>query len=230
MFHSAISITQNTEFAAVAMPFRTLVLEDSEFDALRLRRDLRAIDPTIQLTVAKTCAEFEDLATSRQFDAIIVDYFVPDGDGLSALKAISDQVDLSRLVAIMIVGVYQEGVAADAEALGCFAYLTKSELKVDRLRSLLFHQPYAPKTEFEADETCTAESHEPLCAAQALENMRPFLKRLSCSSQTLQSLSMFRSDDALTDTGTEIAFNCACVSEILKQLDQPLPDEFKKLH
>ena len=61
----------------------------------------------------------------RPFDALLLDYQMPDMDGEETVKAITSDRALSATRILMLTSVVQRGDAKRFEALGCRAYLTK---------------------------------------------------------------------------------------------------------
>lgn len=201
---------QSTEIAPGA--YRVLILEDNLFDTRRVMRVLRSLNENIRLFVAQTRAEFERMALTRPFDAMLIDYFLPDGDGLSSIKAISDQVDLANVSVIMVVGDYDEDIAEEARETGCYGYVSKSALTPEVLRDLLFPGEPVVAIEPGTESACYA-------SEDSIECLRHHIRQLARSSGALQRMVKLRNDNALMSTSAEIAGSCERLSELLELME-----------
>jgi len=113
---------------------KLLVVDDDDVDRERIRRmlDLTGLETEIQevSNVSDSLTVLED----DSFDCIIVDYRLGSEDGLELLTQIRTSLELKSAV-IMITGLGDEAVAAEALRLGASDYLTKSQLKAPLLLS-----------------------------------------------------------------------------------------------
>lgn len=120
--------TQPRVGRTVASPINLLILDDNAFDAQRLKRSLKQLDPTLEVTMASDLAEFDKYLRTRKFEFAFIDYFLPDGDGLEALCLVHHRRQNRRLATIMVVGEADVEVAEAARYFGCRQYLSKSAL------------------------------------------------------------------------------------------------------
>ena len=113
-----------------------LVVDDDELDRKAARRALRAGDPSVQVVEARNCAEaLAALEGDSPPDAVLLDYQLPDGDGLSVLRRTRAR-GLSTPI-IMLTGHGDELVAVELMKAGAADYLAKGSLTPDSLwRSL----------------------------------------------------------------------------------------------
>lgn len=107
-----------------------LILEDSSEDMeLYLRSLKRSLQYDFHVTQAGTIAEAGSLASERDFDCYVVDYKLPDGDGIEFIKYLRDHKTPSALSAIvMITGQGTEEIAVEALKLGAHDYITKKSI------------------------------------------------------------------------------------------------------
>jgi CheY-like chemotaxis protein len=110
-----------------------LIVEDSEIDRAVYRRFLESsslLDCEIQ-----ECELAEDalqlLETFRP-DIILLDYLLPDSDGIELLEAFALQLETMPSV-IMLTGEGSETIAVNAMKLGAKDYLVKGQMTSDAL-------------------------------------------------------------------------------------------------
>jgi len=73
-------------------------------------------------------------AATENFDAVVLDYRLPDSDDLKLLEALRDQLPRSRVVMMSAFGTPE--IVRQAEALGVHRFLDKP-FEMERLKSLL---------------------------------------------------------------------------------------------
>ena len=113
-----------------------LVVDDDDLDRMAARRALRAGDPSVRVAEAKSCAEaLAVLESEAPPDAVLLDYQLPDGDGLSVLRQVRARSLTTPI--IMLTGYGDELVAVELMKAGAADYLAKGSLTPDNLwRSL----------------------------------------------------------------------------------------------
>lgn len=77
-----------------------------------------------QVEVARNAAEGIGKAKARAYDAVIVDYYLPDQDGLEVIRAIN-QSGCGKPAIVMLTGAGNETVAVEAMKLGAADYIVK---------------------------------------------------------------------------------------------------------
>jgi PAS domain S-box-containing protein len=78
-----------------------------------------------------------EAAPTSIIDAILLDYALPDGDGLAFLAALDAQSNGSSPPVVMVTGVGNQGVAVRAMKLGAEDYLVKGDLTPQLLQSTM---------------------------------------------------------------------------------------------
>jgi len=104
-----------------------LLLEDAAEDVALYTR-LLSRDKAFRFNIftAQTVAAAIAMVAERSFDGYVIDYSLPDGDGLVFLRHMLDRRDGTRVPAIvMVTGQGNEEVAVEALKLGAMDYLTK---------------------------------------------------------------------------------------------------------
>jgi PAS domain S-box-containing protein len=126
--------------------FTILIVEDFQADRELYHRSLlQDANYSYQILAAETVAEGLALCQTRfsrgeatpTIDAILLDYALPDGDGLEFLEALSVQSNGSIPPVVMLTGHGNESIAVQAMKLGAQDYLVKSNITPERLRSTL---------------------------------------------------------------------------------------------
>jgi sigma-B regulation protein RsbU (phosphoserine phosphatase) len=117
-------------------PIPVLIVDDDPTMSAMLRGLLRnlggglACVPTCVGTGAAAREEFKR-GTHR---LVLLDYMLPDDDGLALLAALNEQPEAQRPVVIMLTGAGSEQVAVEAMKLGAEDYLVKSAVNLPALR------------------------------------------------------------------------------------------------
>jgi PAS domain S-box-containing protein len=112
-----------------------LIVGDSPADRERYRRCLLTDSScTYSLLEAKSVAEGLELCRTRIIDAVLLDYLLPDADGLTFLESLSAQSNGSSPPVVMVAGEGDERIAVRAIKLGAEDYLVKRDLTPERLQ------------------------------------------------------------------------------------------------
>ncbi|WP_428938377.1 response regulator [Fontivita pretiosa] len=111
---------------------RVLLIDDDELDRAAVRRELRWCDhPHIELTEAADGDAALKLLETGQFDCALLDYRLPDVDGLDILRRARERG--IRTPIIMLTGHGNEQVAVDIMKAGAADYLSKSRGAMEHL-------------------------------------------------------------------------------------------------
>ena len=112
-----------------------LVIDDNAADADVVERYLtRDPDRTYVLSHAETARDGLDRIEAESPDCVVLDYNLPDDDGLSVLTALGERTDVRPLPVVFTTGQGTENVAADAIRRGAADYLVKGTITPVRLR------------------------------------------------------------------------------------------------
>jgi signal transduction histidine kinase/CheY-like chemotaxis protein len=129
-------------------PLRLLLVDDDEVDRLAVKRALRAAELHADVTEAESVAGATRLLAERSFDCAVVDYNLPDGDGLQVLAAASEARD--PVPTIFLTGQGDEKLAVDLMKEGARDYIPKGALRPDRFAQSLRHVIGVARAEREA--------------------------------------------------------------------------------
>jgi len=125
-------------------PVELLLLEDSRFDAEALTRACRGTELDIAVTVADDFRAFRRAISERRFDVVLLDYLLPEGDGLTARGMLRTAARNADVPTVMISNEVRHDVAVAAMRAGCMDYLPKEALSPAFLRDLVLRATTMP--------------------------------------------------------------------------------------
>lgn len=129
-------------------PLRLLLVDDDVVDRMAVRRALRSCEVHAQITEAESVAQSTALLSERAFDCAVVDFSLPDGDGLEVLDAAAGAPE--PVPTIFLTGHGDEKLAVDLMKVGARDYIPKDALSPDRLAQSLRHVTEVARAEREA--------------------------------------------------------------------------------
>lgn len=118
-------------------PPRILLVDDDVVDRLGAQRALKAAGLHGEVREADTQAAALEMLADGKFDAALVDYFLPDGDGLGLLR-LARQAGVTTPI-IILTGQGDEATAVELMKAGAADYLAKSQMTPDRLARAVRH-------------------------------------------------------------------------------------------
>ena len=118
-----------------ARPLRVLAVDDDKVDRIALQRALARTSMTLDVVEATGVLAAIEMLAATTFDCVILDYSLPDGDGLTFLRGLR-AAGLTTPV-IMLTG--QEEMATMVELLsaGAADYIPKGDLSPAQLEASL---------------------------------------------------------------------------------------------
>ena len=130
----------NSENAAVKAPIdqggiSALILDDSQFDRMKIRRLFNTTGIPFYLNETDTLAALRDVLDQQDFDIVLIDYNLPESNGIDALKLVQEHPRNQHAATIMITGYDQSEIAVKAFKMGCLDYISKGQLSAERLKS-----------------------------------------------------------------------------------------------
>jgi signal transduction histidine kinase len=128
-----------------------LVVDDDELDRMAVRRSLRAGLENAEVIEATGQKEAIAALDRQQFDCILLDYRLSDGDGLSLLKHIRDRN--LKVPVVMLTGYGDEQMAVELMKAGATDYIPKSALSPMSLASSLRNARRVSNAEMETQRT-----------------------------------------------------------------------------
>jgi len=122
----------------MAQPLTVLIIDDCVEDRQVYRRYLQQ-DQEHNYTILEKDSGEEALELCRQLqpDVILLDFLLPDQDGLEFLAELQKLVKGSMPAIVMLTGYGNEAIAVQAMKSGVHDYLVKEQTTAERLRSTL---------------------------------------------------------------------------------------------
>lgn len=112
-----------------------LVLDDSQFDRKNIRRLCRKADLPLRVEEISSICELDTALARTEYDLIMIDYSLPEGDGLEAVARVRAHERQARCATIMFTQFDQTELAVSAMQAGCDDYIAKDALNPDRMRA-----------------------------------------------------------------------------------------------
>jgi diguanylate cyclase (GGDEF)-like protein len=110
------------------MPAMTLlVIDDDALDRKAVARALMILGAGCDMREARTAGQGLELAAAGGFDCVLVDYNLPDMNGLDLLAELRSRLGIGIPV-VMLTGSGNESIAVEAMKRGAHDYLPKSQL------------------------------------------------------------------------------------------------------
>lgn len=127
---------------------KILVVDDDEVDRMAVRRALRASGISLELVEVRDCASAIAKLQEQPFDCVFLDYWLPDGDGLSLVQTIQEAGFQSALV--VLTGQGDEEIAVQLMKAGASDYLSKAKVSPESLSRSLRNAIRIHRAEIEA--------------------------------------------------------------------------------
>lgn len=119
-------------------PRKVLIVDDSPADRHLYRRFLgESTDAAFEITEAHNGSEGLTRCREERPDCILLDYRLPDLDGIGFLDALQQAKDLPLVPVVMLTGMGSENLAVQALKKGACDYLSKNTLTSDQLQRAL---------------------------------------------------------------------------------------------
>jgi len=111
---------------------RILVIDDDTLDRKAVAHALKLLGADYEMCEARDAAAGLALALAQNFDCILVDYNLPDENGLDLLDKLTAQLH-TPVPIVMLTGEGNESVAVEAMKRGVYDYLPKAKLGAESL-------------------------------------------------------------------------------------------------
>ena len=120
-----------------AAPLNILIIDDDEIDRMAAQRALKASGIVALLQEASSAEAGFEALQRQHFDCLLLDYQLPDGDGLALLQRLREARINTPVV--MMTGQGDEALAVEMLHAGASDYLPKSKLKPETLAHALHY-------------------------------------------------------------------------------------------
>ena len=156
---------------------KLLLVDDDEVDRLAIGRALRTAGLEAALDEADSVSAAAAALRARAFDCVLLDYQLPEGDGLDVLLAVR-QANLDTPV-VILTGRGDEQTAVELMKAGAADYLSKHALSPERLVQSLRYATERQQLQRERDQLLVREQHARQEAERANTAKDHFLAALS---------------------------------------------------
>jgi CheY-like chemotaxis protein len=225
-----VAFTQYTTRSQVIVPnglAQVLILDDERFDRHRLERFCSSLDFACQVKTATTISAFQDMINGTMFNLILIDYYLPDGTGLDAIRMVNACENNHNAATLMITGTAETDIKQEALASGCHDCLNKDDLSATTF-SLAVHNAMVRKMPITTLPAKTyphadVESITEHFAAKCAQDMKPMVSRMMRHVRDLRA----RSGDDITAASPPVgAIEDSCVNiwEFLVALERSSGD------
>ncbi len=117
-------------------PLRLLLIDDDELDRMAVVRALQRGNVNYEIVQAAGAAEGMSLVLEQRFDAILLDYRLPDQDGIDVLRVLRNG-NYPRVTVVMLSRLEDESLAERCLEAGAQDFLLKDEVNDRRLNRAL---------------------------------------------------------------------------------------------
>ena len=114
-------------------PVRALLLDDNKFDRAKIRRLSQRTGLCVELDEVSSISEMDNAVEQERYDLIMIDYCLPVGNGMQALKHLQQSPQNKDAGKIMITGDNAQETAVVALRGGCHDFLTKDSIDAEML-------------------------------------------------------------------------------------------------
>jgi PAS domain S-box-containing protein len=111
-----------------------LIVDDDDVDRMAVRRQLMRFDERPEIAEASDGASAKQAVREGSFDCLLLDFRLPDVDGLDLLAELTGEFGDQTPPVVMLTGMGDERIAVEAMRRGARDYLSKRELSVEVLR------------------------------------------------------------------------------------------------
>lgn len=218
-------IHTNRRSQAIPPPrlLQVLILDDERFDRHRLARLCSGLDMPCDVSNAVTLSEFGELITQERFDLIFIDYGLPDGNGLEALRMVNMSAQNHNAATIMVTGQGKSTLAQQALDSGCRDYLCKDDLSPSAFSKSVAHAMQQPKRPIRMNTQVYPRSDVVAImehfAAKSAQDMKPMISRMMRQVRELRARSGNDLGEAPPPTGA-IEDSCVNIWEFLIALER----------
>jgi diguanylate cyclase len=117
---------------------KILVVDDDKIDRMTVKRNLKLAKSEFEIIEVNTAAKALKRLHEEHFDLVLLDYKLPDQDGIEVLKHIKNCIN-QDIAVVMLSHLDDEDLACECISLGAQDFLRKEDVTANRLKqSLMF--------------------------------------------------------------------------------------------
>jgi hypothetical protein len=114
---------------------KILLVEDDDIDILAFKRAVKKGELGYEITISQQIDEVLELVQKEYFTCVFLDYLLPGSDGLTVLKKIRDKG--IKVPVVIVTSQGNEKIAVEMMKNGALDYITKEEITIERITSLV---------------------------------------------------------------------------------------------
>ncbi|MEM8792422.1 MAG: response regulator [Pseudomonadota bacterium] len=210
-----------------------LVLDDDDFDRERLRRMSQRAGFHALIRETASLPEFKRALDERRYDIAIIDYRLPEGSGIEAVRLKNEHPDHANTATIMIAGDAPTEVAVEAMKAGFDDYLSKAQLSPQVIRQAIFGAlERSSLNRSDTDERDLRDATYKVLKAVSnacFNDMRPILSRMLRKVRLMKNHSGNSRIDETAILG-DLDTSCMRLCDFIDELDQYANSWKSKLH
>ena len=178
---------------------RALLLDDDAFDRKRIRRFTEQSGLTVLIEEAQSISALIEKLDSDQFDLVLIDYQLADGDGLQAIELVREHQTNSGAATIMVTGRGQTDVAVSAFRKGCNDFIQKDLMTPAIIRDVVIGAMEQADEQLAQSTAAADDMHAALRAAMNGDVMRDAIQSVLLENMAPQQGRVFGPDDPRFD-------------------------------
>jgi diguanylate cyclase (GGDEF)-like protein len=113
---------------------KILIVDDDAVDREMLKRALRSNPEVKQLAESKSFAEGLGKVNANHFDVIVVDYYLPDKNGIELVIELRSKPKLGDTAIVMVSNSDDEDLALECLQVGAQDFISKSDITTEKLK------------------------------------------------------------------------------------------------
>ena len=113
---------------------KILIVDDDAVDREILKRALRSNSDIKQLTEAESFAQGLERVNKNHYDVIVVDYYLPDKNGIELVIALRSRPNLGNTAIVMVSNSDDEDLALECLQVGAQDFISKGDITAEKLK------------------------------------------------------------------------------------------------
>ncbi len=200
-----------------------LIVDDQRFDRTRLRRLIQTLDFDTHIVEADRLETMGTCLEADTFDLVLIDYYLPDGNGLQALDAVQMSAKNRNAATIMVTGDGHTDIAIEALKRGYSDYITKDDLTPEAFKraSINALQKSRLSIGLESHDTRRQQIEQVLqrFSSECAKEIKPVVSRMMRQLRDLRDAKDL-SREQTTERHDKIEKSCMRLWDFLNDLDQ----------
>ncbi|RPE71235.1 response regulator receiver domain-containing protein [Pacificibacter maritimus] len=198
-----------------------LIVDDQRLDRACLRRICNNLDFSVTICEAETLKDMSAALRHNKFDLVFLDFHMPDGNGLQAMKIIQFDPKNRYAGMVMVTGDSDTDVVINSMRNGCRDFISKDDISLESVRRATInalqkaslHKNLLAENAIRADIESVLEAFTTQCA----QEFNPLLYNML---RHIRHLSAVKKDDEAFDKTIECIENtCGRLFDFIDDID-----------